>query len=81
MFAMPEGPSTDVIAIRAHVREAEHAARRLIVRAAHLEKLARRPRTDPTERLSLDARAVELRADARALLAEVSELSGQVMAA
>jgi len=78
---MPEGLATDATAIRAHVREAEHAARRLIVRAAHLEKLARRPRTDPVERVSLDARAVELRADARALLAEVSALSGQVIAA
>jgi hypothetical protein len=78
---MPEGRSTDATAIRAHVRETEHAARRLIVRAAYLEKLARRPRTDPIERVSLDARAVELRADARALLAKVSELSGQVMAA
>jgi hypothetical protein len=78
---MSAGPSIDPTAIRAHVRETEHAARRLIVRAAHLEKRARRPRADPLERLSLETRALELRADAHALLAEVSELSGQVTAA
>jgi hypothetical protein len=33
------------------------------------------------ERASLEARALQLRADAHALLAEVSELSGQVAAA
>jgi hypothetical protein len=78
---MPAERSTDAIAIRAHAREAEHAARRLIMRAAHLEKRARRPRADPIEQASLEARALELRADARALLAEVSELSSQVTAA
>jgi hypothetical protein len=78
---MSAGQSTDAIAIRAHVRESEHAARRLIERAAHLEKLARRPRANPMERVSLEARALELRADARVLLAEVSELSGRVAAA
>jgi hypothetical protein len=74
-------PSTDAPAIRAQVREVEYAARRLILRAAHLEKRARRPRADPIERASLEARALELRDDAHALLAEVSELSGQVAAA
>jgi hypothetical protein len=78
---MSTGTSTDAIAIRAHVRESEHAARRLIVRAAHLEKRARRPRADPVEKASLEARALELRADARILLAEVSELSGHIAAA
>jgi hypothetical protein len=78
---MPTGPSTDAAAIRAHVREADHAARRLIMRAAHLEKRARRLRTDSLERVSLEARALGLRADAHALLAEVSELSGYIVAA
>jgi hypothetical protein len=78
---MPTGTSTDAAVIRAHVREADQAARRLIMRAAHLEKRARRPRADPTESVSLEARALELRADARALLAEVSELSSHVAAA
>ena len=50
----------------------------MIVRAAHLEKRAQRPRADAAERLSLMARARELRADADALLAKVSELSRQV---
>jgi hypothetical protein len=77
---MPGRP-TDVTAIRAHVREADHAARRLIVRAAHLEKRARRPGANASERASLEALALELRADAHALLAEVSELSGRVAAA
>ena len=70
--------TNETTAIRAHVREAEQAARRLIVRAAHLEKRAQRTRTDATERLSLTARARELRADAGVLLAEVSELSRRV---
>jgi len=69
---------TDPIAIRAHLRESEHAARRLIMRAAHLEKLARRPRAGAAERLSLNARATELRADAEALRTEISELSRRV---
>lgn len=68
----------DPIAIRSYVREAEHAARRLIIRAAHLEKRARRPRADAAERLSLTTRARQLRADAEALQAQVSELSRQV---
>jgi hypothetical protein len=78
---MSPGPSTDATAIRAHVREADQAARRLITRAAHLEKRARRPAADPTERVSLEARALQLRADAHLLLAEVSALSGQVATA
>ena len=78
---MSAGQSTDAIAIRAHVRESEHAARRLIERAAHLEKLARRPRANPIERVRLEARALELRAYYRVLLAKVSELSGRVTAA
>jgi ABC-type phosphate transport system auxiliary subunit len=78
---MPAGPSTDAIAIRAQVREADQAARRLILQAAHLEKRARRPRADQLERVRLEARALELRADAHALLAEISALSGQVATA
>jgi hypothetical protein len=75
---MPPQVTIETTAIRAHVREAEQAARRLIVRASHLEKRAQRPRADAAERLSLTARARELRADADVLLAEVSELSRQV---
>jgi hypothetical protein len=78
---MSTGTSTDAAAIRAHVREADQAARRLIMRAAHLEKRARRPRADPAESMSLENRARELRADASALLAEVSELSSHIAAA
>jgi hypothetical protein len=78
---MPIGPSTNPAAIRAHMREADQAARRLILQAAHLEKRARRPRADRVEREWLEARALELRADAHALLAEISALSGQVAAA
>jgi len=66
---------TETVAIRAQVRESEQAARRLILRAAHLEKRARRPRADAGERNSLNAQALELRADAEALLAKISELS------
>jgi hypothetical protein len=71
-------PSIEATAVRVHVREAERAARGLIVRAAHMEKRAGRPRTDSTDRLSLNARARELRADAEVLLAEISELSRRV---
>jgi hypothetical protein len=67
--------------VRAHVREAEHAARWLIARAAHMEKRAGRPRIDATERVSLDAKARELRADAGALLGEIAELVRQLRAA
>ena len=52
----------------------------LIVRAAHLERLARRPGAGPLESATLAARALELRADAHALLNEVSQLSSQVAA-
>ena len=72
---------TEATSIRSHVREAELAARRLLTRAAHLEKLARRPRGGDSERDRLNARARELRSDAEALLAEISELSRRVTAA
>jgi hypothetical protein len=74
MFDCPADP----FAIRSQVREVEHAARTRIIRAAHLEKRAQRARADTAERLSLNARACELRADAEVLLAQVSELSRQV---
>jgi hypothetical protein len=64
--------------VRAHVRKAEHAARWLIARAAHMEKRAARPRIDAAERVSLDATARELRADAGALLSEIGELVRQM---
>jgi len=68
---------TEAVAIRTQVRESEQAARRLTLRAAHLEKRARRPRADAAERNSLNAQALELRADAEALLEKISELSRQ----
>jgi hypothetical protein len=74
-------PHTDGRLARSHVREAEYAARRLIMRAVHLEKLARRPRLEPEQRRSLEARARDLRATADGLLAEVSELSKRAHAA
>jgi hypothetical protein len=64
--------------IRTQLRENEQYARRLIARAAHLEKRAERACLDSSERLNLNAIAVELRASARQLLTEVSELSRQV---
>jgi hypothetical protein len=70
--------SFDPLRVRADVREAEQAARRLIARAAHLEKRAGRPRTDSDERMNLAAKARELRAAAEPLLAEISELSRRV---
>ena len=78
---MLDGSSPDAGLVRSQAREAEHAARRLIMRAAHLEKLARRPRVGSPERISLEGRARDLRATADALLAEVSELSRQVKVA
>ena len=60
-----------------HVRDAERAARRLIARAAYLEKRARRPRADPAERDTLNAQARELRMAAAGLMAEVSEVARQ----
>jgi hypothetical protein len=68
-------PPLQVCEIRALVRQSELAARRLIARAAHLEKLARRARTGSDQRLDLNARALEMRAAAELLLTEVSELS------
>jgi hypothetical protein len=68
----------DVTSIHLHIRESEHAARRLIARAAHLEKRASRPRTDAAERLSLTGTAGQLRAAAAELLLEVSDLSRRV---
>jgi hypothetical protein len=70
-------PPAQAARVRAHVRQAEQAARQLIARAAHMEKRAARPRTAVTERMRLDANARELRAAADALLAEISELSRQ----
>ena len=63
--------------VNARVREAGQAARALIGRAAYLEKLAGRPRTDPTERTRLTGRARELRGAAELLLSEICELSRQ----
>jgi hypothetical protein len=74
----PAPPPVQAALVRAHVREAEHAARRLIARAAHMEKRAARPRTALSERTRLDATARDLRAAADVLLAEISELSRQV---
>jgi hypothetical protein len=67
--------------IRVIARESEQAARRLITRAAHLEKRASRSRIDRNERSDLNSRAQELRAAAEVLLAEVCELSRQASAA
>lgn len=64
--------------IRARIREAEQAARNLIVRAAYIEKRAERARADSAERLELNARARELREAAEVLRAEISELSHDV---
>ena len=69
-------PST----IRARVRENEQDARRLIARAAYMEKRAQRVREDSPERLSLTMIALELRAAAERRLAEASELSRKVVA-
>ncbi len=74
-------PPVELGEIRALVRESERDARRLIGRAAHLEKLARRARADSGERQNLNARAQELRTAAAVLLAEVSELSRRARAA
>jgi len=83
MIADPTTEQTTVatlrpLKVRAHVREAEQAARGLIVRAAHMEKRAGRPRADELERMRLRSQAQELRAAAALLLAEISELSRQV---
>lgn len=73
--------TTDAGLARNHVREAEHAARRLMVRAVHLEKLARRSQVGSAHRAGLEARARDLRLTADTLLTEVCELSKQVKAA
>ena len=75
---MLAAPSIEVIAIRNHVRGADEAARRLIARAAYMEKLARRPGANSNERVRLDETARELRAAAAALTAEVCDLSRQI---
>jgi hypothetical protein len=62
-------------------RESERAARRLLSRAAHLEKRANRSWSDPVERSELNSRARELRAAAAQLLSEVCELARQARAA
>jgi hypothetical protein len=66
------------LSIRARMREAELTARNLILRAAYMEKRAGRAGVDSAERVNLDARARELRADADVLLAEISALSRHV---
>ena len=71
---MPDDQSINARAIRAQVREANFAARRLMGQAVHMEKRARRARADVNERVELNARAVELRAEASLRLAEVSQL-------
>jgi hypothetical protein len=71
-------PLVETSAIRAQLRESERDARRLIARAAHLEKRAQRASADSPEHLSLRAIALELRSAAGQLLAEASELSRRV---
>lgn len=66
--------------IRAQLRENEQDARRLIARAAYMEKRAQRVCADSPERLSLTTIALELRAAAERRLAEASELSRKVVA-
>jgi hypothetical protein len=73
--------TTDAGLARSHVREAEHAARRLMMRAVHLEKLARRSQLGSAHRASLEARARDLRVTADGLLTEVCELSRHLRAA
>jgi len=72
---MSAEPKTTPFSIRLRRREAEQAARNLIVRAAYIEKRAGRARLDSAERASLDARARELRDAAELLRTEISELS------
>jgi hypothetical protein len=78
---MFNGPSTGAASVRNQVRDNEHAAKRLIMRAAHLEKLARRSWVGAAQCISLEAQARDLRATAAVLLTEVSEISKQVTAA
>lgn len=75
---MPIQALTDASVIRAHVRESEQTARRLISRAAYLEKLAGRPRTGEAERLSLETTARDLRAAADKITGEICALCRQV---
>ena len=71
-------PVVETTMIRAQLRESEQDARRLIARAAHIEKRAQRSCADSPEYRSLNAIARELRAAADQLLAEASELSRRV---
>lgn len=68
-------PHAGTITIRAQLRASEHDARRLISRAAHIEKRAQRAPPDSPENLNLNAIALELRAAAGELLIQASELS------
>jgi hypothetical protein len=52
-----------------------------MIRAVHLEKLARRSQAGSAQRVSLETRARDLRVTADALLAEVCELSRHLRAA
>jgi hypothetical protein len=67
-------PTTDASAIRNRLRELELDARRLITRAAYMEKLAERRRADLTARLRLETTAQMLRDEAAMALTEVSEI-------
>jgi hypothetical protein len=67
-------------AIRARVRQSDQAARRLLDRAAHMEKSARRPALKARERHDLNEQALELRAAANRLLADVCELAQRLRA-
>lgn len=72
--AVPK-PSTQALEIRALARESDRAARRLIDRAAYMEKRALRAAADSRERRELSARAQDFRAEAAMLIAAASELS------
>lgn len=72
---------TDPTAIRNHLRELERDARRLIARAAYLEKLAQRGGADLLARRRLESQAKELREAAASAHAEISALCRQGMAA
>lgn len=65
----------DASEIRALARETDQAARRLLTRASHLERLAARSWNDPTGRADFSSRAKEMRTAAEQLLLEVCELS------
>jgi hypothetical protein len=72
--------TTAALSTRTRMREAELAARNLILRAAYMEKCSSRPRLGSAERTRLTARAQELRKAADALLSEISELSQHLTA-